>query len=149
MEGPEIRRMISMAIVIACLVLSASFAGFLLSPVPHAQKPIVFKQFIESQYTQHGRIYVTNDSEFIGAGFAGSGTEADPYVISDVIIESQSDAVMIQHTTSHFIIQDSWLSSSAQGVLLSQVRFGHILHFAWQGSRKGFDFRTSAPCSPP
>ncbi len=74
----------------------------------------------------HSRIVVTNDSEFIGEGFEGTGTAEDPYVISNVMIESQADAITIQYTTAHFVIRDSWISSTTQGMILSHVQNGTI-----------------------
>ena len=86
-------------------------------------------------------IVVEGDGGFVAAGFSGSGTSGDPYVLSDVYVNATGHhhGIFISNTTKHFIItncraSDAFtseidtldLQESGSGILLYNVSNGTI-----------------------
>ena len=75
-------------------------------------------------------IYIDNNSDFVTLGFPGSGTQINPYRIEGcIIINSTTNLIYIQDTTSHFIISNNWLNGingSFDGIRISNVTNGAI-----------------------
>ncbi len=70
---------------------------------------------VTSSYIAHGPIEITSDADFAAQatmeGWAGNGTAADPYIITNLNITSEGDCIGIDDTTVYFIIQDCLLTS--------------------------------------
>jgi len=76
----------------------------------------------EINYTSHTSILIDSDEDFDSAGFPGSGTENDPYIIENYQIASRySSAIEIGFTTKYFIIRDCLLENSATGVYIMNI----------------------------
>jgi parallel beta-helix repeat protein len=86
-------------------------------------------------------IVVEGDGGFVAAGFSGSGTSGDPYVLSDVYVNATGhhQGIFISNTTKHFVITDCRtsdaytsdtgtldLQESGSGILLYNVSNGTI-----------------------
>ena len=79
----------------------------------------------------HGPINITSDAEFNSQGWPGVGSQADPYIISNLEISALDDAIKISNTLSHFKIENCVISSietrdAFTGVKLSNVENGVI-----------------------
>ncbi len=76
-------------------------------------------------------ITITNNNEFTTAGFSGTGTQGDPYVLNDTfIISSGPTGIHIQDTDAYFSIDNVTISgateSGANGITLQNVTSGLI-----------------------
>lgn len=80
-------------------------------------------------YTSHASISITNDSDFETQSWPGEGTSANPYLISDLNITSQSPVcVSITNTTSYFTISDCLFSSEGSDWGLGIITLENVLH---------------------
>ena len=80
---------------------------------------------------EHAPIYIGSNSEFTAANgvVAGSGTQADPYVISGWSINAGAAdyGIYIDHTTSYFIIKNCVIEGARNaGIYLNSVVNGQI-----------------------
>ncbi|MHA1928879.1 MAG: right-handed parallel beta-helix repeat-containing protein [Candidatus Thorarchaeota archaeon] len=77
-------------------------------------------------------IEITSNSEFAAAGFTGTGTEGDPYVLDGEFVDvpNSDTGIYISGTTSHFIIQNCQIITSAiwgeTGIHLVNVSNGTV-----------------------
>ncbi|MFQ5833713.1 MAG: right-handed parallel beta-helix repeat-containing protein [Candidatus Thorarchaeota archaeon] len=66
-------------------------------------------------YTTHSPINISSDADFlaqkVGEGWAGNGTETDPYIIEGYNITYNGPCISISNVTSYFTIRDSLLIS--------------------------------------
>ena len=70
-------------------------------------------------YIAHDPIYIASDADWAASGFPGDGTEGNPYMISGYDITGVGgDAVNIQGTTVHFVIEDCYLHGDGYGVYM-------------------------------
>jgi parallel beta-helix repeat protein len=118
--------------ILALAILAVAFAGtYLATKVPPPQVEI------SSTPATRGPIKIGEDADFtrVGAGKgcectrAGSGTERDPYVISDWVINaSGSTGINVFGTDSYFTIQRVQVQGDNQsiGINLDQVKNGRI-----------------------
>jgi parallel beta-helix repeat protein len=97
--------------------------------VPQASNPFTTAQEPGSrldpgEYTPHVPIVIDETSDFETQGWPGSGTPADPYVISELNITYDVDEFLISiiNTNASFVIQDCYL---AQDSLEWAVRFAN------------------------
>jgi parallel beta-helix repeat protein len=83
----------------------------------------------------HDTIYIYSDSDFTNPNSTtgvtwGSGTEADPYIISGWVIDATEDAgIYIEYTTAYFIIRDCRVYFGGfeySGIYLYQAQNGKI-----------------------
>lgn len=97
---------------------------------------------------------VEGDGGFVAAGFSGSGTSGDPYVLSDVYVNATGHhhGIFISNTTKHFIItncraSDAFtseidtldLQESGSGILLYNVSNGTIEDTVADYNARGID----------
>ncbi len=105
------------ALVLACAIVLSSLTALMLSVDQRANAPIPLKARI--LYTSHDPIYITSDGDWATSGFPGDGTEGNPYVVSGYDITGVgSDAINIQGTTVHFVIEDCYLHGDGYGIYL-------------------------------
>jgi parallel beta-helix repeat protein len=71
-----------------------------------------------SLHTPHIPIVIESDEDFVSQGWPGKGTEADPYVISWLLIENYTtvDCIKISNTRSHFVITECLISSLGDSI---------------------------------
>ncbi|TET13478.1 MAG: right-handed parallel beta-helix repeat-containing protein, partial [Candidatus Thorarchaeota archaeon] len=83
-------------------------------------------------HTPHSRISITSDGDFAlqatSEGWAGNGTESDPYIIEGYIISSDQSCIRITGTYVHFVIRDCILETISGG-----WDFGISLSYAHDG----------------
>jgi parallel beta-helix repeat protein len=62
---------------------------------------------------EHSKIAIGNNRDFPQQGWEGSGTSSDPYIIENLNISLSSDTcIFIYNVTAHFVIRNSYLSTS-------------------------------------
>ncbi|MDF1539153.1 MAG: right-handed parallel beta-helix repeat-containing protein [Candidatus Thorarchaeota archaeon] len=119
-EGLEIRR--NIVLLVAAIILIQPL-------IPQGEKmsaPVREMPYMQSQYTEQDLIIITSNEEFTDYGFSGTGTEIDPYVLSNVVINSTQTAVSIYSTSAHFIMQDFIVQAGSIGIRLDNVSNGVI-----------------------
>ncbi|HUT26800.1 MAG TPA: right-handed parallel beta-helix repeat-containing protein [Methanomassiliicoccales archaeon] len=97
-------------------------------------------------------LVIEGDSGFLAAGFTGSGTMADPYVLTDVQVNAtgQHHGIFIANTTKHFRIVDCAVTdaytsesehlnvqASGSGVILFNVSNGTIVNLHAEFNARG------------
>ncbi len=66
-----------------------------------------FESLTVAGYSSHGAILISDNSSFQNAGFTGSGSQEDPYILSDVQIIMVIPCIDIRGTSAYFIIENS------------------------------------------
>ena len=67
----------------------------------------------EISYDSHAPFNITSNGDFESQGWPGNGSAIDPYLIQNLNITStNSTCIWISNTTSHFIIEDCWFTST-------------------------------------
>jgi parallel beta-helix repeat protein len=85
---------------------------------------------ITLDYVSHDPILITNDGNFTDYGFAGSGTEIDPYTIENYeIITEEYYAIKISDVTVYFVIQHCHLEADSIGIDVENVVQGTVTIF--------------------
>lgn len=85
-----------------------------------------------SEYIEKAPIKILNDSAFgiAGYNFPGSGSQNDPYIITNYQITNSSDILIyIENTTVYFDLYDCYLdglNNDYSGIFLKNVTFGNI-----------------------
>ncbi|MHA1623038.1 MAG: NosD domain-containing protein [Candidatus Heimdallarchaeaceae archaeon] len=80
------------------------------------------KEFSSNMLTSHSPIEILSDQEFIDYGFAGSGTEENPYRIENYNITTLSyNGIRIENTTKYFIIQNCFIDAYYTGIAVDSV----------------------------
>jgi parallel beta-helix repeat protein len=77
----------------------------------------------------HAPIYIDGNSNFIPANgvVAGSGTENDPYIIENWVINASSDnEICIENTTAHFVVRNCVVEDGHYGIYFAYVTNGKI-----------------------
>lgn len=77
----------------------------------------------EISYDSHAPFNITSDSDFETQGWPGNGSVTNPYLIQNLNITSttNSTCIWIMNTTSHFIIEDCWFSSTIDNYGFYQI----------------------------
>ncbi len=105
----------NLAFLVAGLVLFSSLAAFAISG-GHDSNPVLKARVL---YTTHDAIYIASDADWATSGFPGDGTEGNPYMISGYdITGTGGDAINIQWTTVHFVIEGCYLHGDGNGIRL-------------------------------
>ncbi len=89
------------------------------------------------RYTTHDVIRINNDTDLSNAASSGSGTQADPYIISgwDIDANGAGAAIYIGNTTKYFVVENcylhnasfhSWPYFGGTGITLYNVKNGKI-----------------------
>lgn len=89
------------------------------------QEPVAL--FQKSDLSIHAPIYLDGNDDFAEAGFPGEGTADDPYLISDLLIESDDICIEIRNSDVFFKIENCAFNSTegetlGVGVKLVNVR---------------------------
>ena len=98
---------------------------------------------LESQYTERSSIEITSEADFTDLGFSGEGTESDPYVLDNVIINATQTALSISETSVHFVIQECILYAGYVGIVLNNVSNGVIENCEIRASAAGISLIAS------
>jgi len=115
-----VRRGISLLLVV---VLSLSFmmstnVSDIMKSTEMTGKPRMY----EISYDSHAPFNITSDSDFETQGWPGNGSAIHPYRIQNLNITSttNSTCIWISNTTSHFMIEDCWFTSTIDNYGLYQ-----------------------------
>jgi len=113
----------NLALTVACAVfLSSALASSLL-----INRDTADTIKARAMYTTHDPIYIASDSDWAASGFPGEGTEGNPYLISGYDITGVSgDAINIQGTTVHYVIEDCYLHGDGYGIYLMNAENGTL-----------------------
>jgi parallel beta-helix repeat protein len=74
--------------------------------------------------TPHLAVSILNNASFENQGWNGSGTQEDPYIISDLLIEGPPQCIYIENTNVHFVIRNCILAPA--GVDTAGIWFNHV-----------------------
>ena len=88
-------------------------------------------QPVLSSYTPHDSIFIWGDDDFVSDGWPGAGTEADPYVIEGLEIESDGDCIVIYSTDAHFVIRNCLLYGPSPMSFTSGIRTDEVSNGAF------------------
>jgi len=110
----------------AILVTLLAQPFVIVSSIPYAQDTVAQINTTESitqsagsrlspeEYTQHVPVLIDEDADFVTQGWPGSGTDADPYIISGLNITYNlgTSLISISNTDLYFSIQDCLLNDT-------------------------------------
>ncbi|MFW9870267.1 MAG: right-handed parallel beta-helix repeat-containing protein, partial [Candidatus Thorarchaeota archaeon] len=103
--------------------------------------PITMVLDLDPFGTPHGPIYIDENSDFETQGWPGEGSVEQPYIISDLNINSTSiggPAINITNTDVHFFIKDCWLTANETTVIeLNSVSHGRVKNNTILDSERG------------
>ncbi len=89
----------------------------------------IANEVVPSGYVEHEPIRVLQDSDFEDYSFAGNGSPANPYVISNLYIRSVGPAITIRQVNARFVIRDCYFEGvrdSSSDVADWRPPLGHI-----------------------
>ncbi|MFW9803354.1 MAG: right-handed parallel beta-helix repeat-containing protein [Candidatus Thorarchaeota archaeon] len=73
----------------------------------------ISKPSITPSIIGHSQIIIQNNMDFPQQGWEGSGSSSDPYIIENLNISLSSETcILIYNVTAHFVIRNSYLSTS-------------------------------------
>jgi parallel beta-helix repeat protein len=104
------------------------------------------------EYTESEFIIIQNNLQLSTVASSGSGTEADPYIISNLKIESYTPCIRVYNTTAWFVIRDcdlrtpAGIPSSEAVVQLSSLRNGAIEDCYMTGATNGVQMMSVIDC---
>ncbi|UCE09473.1 MAG: right-handed parallel beta-helix repeat-containing protein, partial [Candidatus Thorarchaeota archaeon] len=92
-------------------------------PMSKVQLDSGLKHIISQDLTAHDPIVINYDQDFRDQGWPGTGTQEDPFRISNLSIIGLGDAsVAIYRVSAHFIIENCELIGATVGILLDDVQ---------------------------
>ncbi|MHA1961546.1 MAG: right-handed parallel beta-helix repeat-containing protein [Candidatus Thorarchaeota archaeon] len=97
-------------------------------------------------YNIHGPITITSNAEFGSQGFAGFGTEEQPYVVEGYNITTTGTCIFIEDTDAYFVVRDCLLTGGppGRGLLLNNVTHGEVRNNAINEKFNGLNFYESS-----
>ena len=112
------------SIFITFVFISSMCIGFQLQLLANNQtvKPDSYEI---SAYVPHDPILISNNENFTDYGFAGSGTEIEPYIIENYeIVTEEYSAIVISDVTVYFVIRHCHLEADSIGIDIENVAQG-------------------------
>lgn len=104
-----------------------------------------------ASYTPHDPIVIMNNSDFVSQGWAGNGTEEEPFVIENLSISNQSECISISNTDVYFEIRDCLISASSQsgsvGIMIDNVTHGMVMDCNIENHYYGVYLASSSNCT--
>jgi len=80
-------------------------------------------------YSTHTPITITNNADFELQAWPGQGTVANPYLISNLNITSQTAVcISVVNTTSYFTITDCWFRAYDSDWAQGMINFENVIH---------------------
>ena len=105
-----------MLFLVVLLLTPLFIAGIGISPSQHEEsilKPDL-ERVVKKSYDPHSEIRIDNDTDFynqaMNESWSGDGSEELPYIIEGYSFVASYEAIYIQDTRSHFIIQDCYIT---------------------------------------
>ena len=101
-------------------------------------------------YTPHDPITISSNEDFENQGWAGSGTNENPYIIAELEITSNDMCINISDTTVFFRIQNCVISStgssSEDGISFNNVTHGIVENCIINSHGNGLRLNSSYNC---
>jgi parallel beta-helix repeat protein len=72
-----------------------------------------FPTEVQSEYIIGSSIIISDNADFEALNFTGSGTQGDPYLITNLNISNTPFCIRISDTTAWFVIRDCYLESNS------------------------------------
>ncbi|NPD87517.1 MAG: hypothetical protein HGN29_02270 [Asgard group archaeon] len=74
-------------------------------------------------------IVINSDDDFVTYGFPGNGTQTNPYIMENIIINESADyGIYVKSTTMHFIIRNCSISGCPSvGILIESTASGTVI----------------------
>ena len=72
-----------------------------------------FPTEVQSEYISEDPIIISDNADFEAFNFTGSGTQEDPYLITNLNISNTPFCIRIADTTAWFVIRDCYLESNS------------------------------------
>ena len=99
------------------LVVVLSFSFMISTSMTDVMKPTEMSEktrMYEISYDSHAPFNISSNGDFETQGWPGNGSITNPYLIQNLNITSttNSTCIWITNTTSHFIIEDCWFTST-------------------------------------
>ncbi|MFW9800984.1 MAG: nitrous oxide reductase family maturation protein NosD, partial [Candidatus Thorarchaeota archaeon] len=95
--------------------------------------------------TPHAPIRILSNNDFKTQGWAGEGTEEDPYVIEGLLIKSKEVGIYVYKADVYFVIRNCVVTSDDDAYGAAGVFFEKVLHGSVEGcniSRETYGIRT-------
>ena len=109
-----------LAVILVAVLMLCAIAGLMIQVVnnrePHPSIPV--RTSAGMLYATHSPISIVGNGGFVNASGVvwGSGTAADPYIITDWDISpSVEDGILIRDTDAHFIVRNCYVHDGAFG----------------------------------
>ena len=145
-EGPS--RLVP-AVLVCILLVSSALAALMVVEVPETGPGPT--QLRTEAYAPLPPFRIDSNAEFGDAaaanGWSGSGTEADPYIVSGYEVDAtgEAEAVYIGNTTVHFTMSSCWLhGGGSSGLTISRAKNASISSNVLSGANAGVDLSFSA-----
>lgn len=134
-------------VLVLTLVLSFPFTEKVRMENP-SEEGCPTTNYIESSIPH---VNITCDSDLASQGWAGNGTESDPYVIADMNILADGDCILIANTSLFLVIQDSTFFSEREswytGIRLTNVSNCRIENCGIDRFHTGIFIESTRNCS--
>ncbi|MFX0054223.1 MAG: right-handed parallel beta-helix repeat-containing protein [Promethearchaeota archaeon] len=108
----------------------------------------IIERSITSSNIEHPQIVIRNDRDFLQQGWEGNGSASDPYIIENLNISLGSETcILIYNVTAHFVIRNSYLSTSddfAYNIQVITSRNGRIDNCTITGGGYGISISSSS-----
>ncbi|MHA1125629.1 MAG: right-handed parallel beta-helix repeat-containing protein [Candidatus Heimdallarchaeota archaeon] len=103
------------------------FIGIMIGVVLTTSLTVPFILLFTQTIDVDNQIVITNDRMFKRYGFPGSGTESDPYIIENYILNTEWYAIEIHDTTKFFIIRNCSIQTDWSSFLIQNVKSGTVM----------------------
>jgi parallel beta-helix repeat protein len=102
---------------------------------------------VTSSYVEHSEILIRSDADFLEQGWEGDGSLLNPFVIENLNITlSDQTCILIYNVTDHFVIRNSYLSTTgvlADNIQIIRSRNGVVDNCTITGGRYGVSISSS------
>jgi parallel beta-helix repeat protein len=98
----------------------------------------------------HAPIHIVGNEKFTpakGVNGGGSGTEDDPYIIENWVINASTYGIWIEDTTAYFIIRNCLVENGYRGIYLDNVTNGQIEKNVCNNNIVGICVKDSTACT--
>ncbi|MBD3157854.1 MAG: hypothetical protein GF309_03605 [Candidatus Lokiarchaeota archaeon] len=137
-------------LAVLCILVTLSLGP----TIPESNRSVVQESvasFRKSDLSIHAPIYLDGNDDFAEAGFPGEGTAADPYRISDLLIESNGICIEIRNSDVYFRIENCGFNSPSGdelgvAVKLVNVRNSELVLLQIENKENGLVIYNSENC---
>ncbi|NHJ87480.1 MAG: hypothetical protein FK734_18610 [Asgard group archaeon] len=142
----KIKRVIGVALITITLFSMLFPLTFSIS----REQGLYINQESDIKYIESAEINIDEDSDFISYGFSGNGSVINPFLISELDIDTELvAAIAIQYTTKYFRIVNCSLKGYRYGIFLYRIQSNtaYIFNNTCQGTNNYALYLSNAPYS--